>query len=336
MLPHDGSSTAWWPVLEVPTAEQWAGLRQARPLSDDVLALTPVQIDGSSTGVSLGIDARGWLHLLIPAAIQEATERLADLNCLRVRYKTIEGGVVIALSAPPSHERVFTPFCREIIEAVVVQKRDASRALAATVRAWQSAWKPVRQDMDKTTQVGLFGELVVLRYLLIPARGTSAVGCWSGPDFERHDFVLDHLDIEVKTTRKSRAEHEISRMDQLHVPAGKELLFVSIQLEETIGGTETLATLVDVIVDLLRGDSFALDTFMTKMVTLGWGDELRTSGELVRFNVRRTGIYAVDAAFPRLPETFSAPSGVVAIKYVVDLANLPTLDMDEALDRVRR
>jgi Putative PD-(D/E)XK family member, (DUF4420) len=85
----------------------------------------------------------------------------------------LEGSAVIELAAPPSHERVFTPFCREIIEAVVVQNREASRALTATVRAWQSAWKPVRQEMDKATQVGLFGELVVLRYLLLPSLGRT-------------------------------------------------------------------------------------------------------------------------------------------------------------------
>lgn len=323
-------------MVEVPTAEQWAALRQARPQSDDALAMAPVQIEGASTEVSLGVDSRGWLHLLIPTSVQEPVEKPADLNCLRIRHRMLEGSPVIELAAPPSHERVFTPFCREIIEAVVIQNREASRALAATVRAWQSAWKPVRQEMDKATQVGLFGELVVLRYLLIPSLGTSAVGCWSGPDFERHDFVLDRVHIEVKTTRKSRAEHEISRMDQLHVPAGKELLLVSIQLEETIGGAETLATQMDVIIDLLRTDPAALDAFMTKMVNVGWSDELRTSGELMRFNVRATGIYAVDGGFPRLPESFSAPPGVVAIKYTIDLANLPTLGMDEAMDRLRR
>jgi hypothetical protein len=113
-------------------------------------------------------------------------------------------------------------------------------------------------------------------------------------------------------------------------------LLVSIQLEETIGGAETLATQMDVIVDLLRTDPAALDAFMTKMVNVGWSDELRTSGELIRFNVRATGIYAVDGGFPRLPESFSAPPGVVAIKYTIDLANLPTLGMDEAMERLRR
>lgn len=172
-------------------------------------------------------------------------------------------------------------------------------------------------------------------YLLIPSMGSAAIACWSGPDSERHDFVLSHMHIEVKTTRKSRAEHEISRLDQLNAPPGKDLLFVSIQLEETVGGTESLATQLDAVIDLLRSDAAALDDFMAKMVNVGWNDEMRSSGEMIRFEARAHGIYPVDETFPRLPETFSPPPGVVALKYTIDLANLPAWGMEEATQLVQ-
>ena len=118
---------------------------------------------------------------------------------------------------------------------------------------------------------------------MIPGLGPAAVDQWSGPEAERHDFVGDLLHIEVKTTRKSRHEHEISRLDQLRVPDGCELLVVSIQLEQSVGGEETLATRIDSIIDLLRDDAAALDTLMTKLVNIGWSEEMRNSGELLRF-----------------------------------------------------
>jgi len=322
-------------MVDIPCTRHWSELRQARPVSDESLALVSVELEGKPTGLSIGMDNRGWLHLLVPYEERSSREPVPDLNCLRVRDRMLEGGAFIELSAPPSHERVFSPFCREIISAVCGDGREPWRALSAIVRSWQSAWKPVRPEMDKITQVGLFGELVVLRYLLIPARGSGAVASWSGPEYERHDFVLDHLHIEVKTTRKSRPEHEISRLDQLHVPANKELLLISIQLEETAAGRETLATQLDAVIDELRGDAAELDTFMTKMVNIGWSDEIRTSGELMRFELRGSGIYSVDEGFPRLPESFSPPSGVVALRYTIDLANLPTIGMDEAIQRVQ-
>ncbi|MDW3681602.1 PD-(D/E)XK motif protein [Cupriavidus sp. CV2] len=317
-------------MADGPTPQQWAKLRTMRPQSEDALATLPITADGGDTPLSIAMDQAGNLHLLIPVQSGPAGAQPSDLNGLKVRHRSLDRGEVLDLSAPPSHEQVFTPFCKEIVDAVVAQRREPWKAVAAIIRSWQSAWKPVRQAMDKTVQIGLFGELLVLRSLMIPCLGPAAVVQWSGPESERHDFVGERLHLEVKTTRKSRSEHEISRLDQLRAPAGCQLLFVSIQLEQTIGGDATLATQVDAIIDLLRGDAATLDEFMTKMVNMGWSEEMRSSGELLRFFVRGAEVYAVDDDFPRIPDDFVLPRGVVWMKYTVDLANLPTLGMDEA------
>lgn len=319
-------------MIEGLTREHWAQLRSRRPLSEDAFATLPIVVDGAATQLAMAMDQAGHLHLLIPVDHGPTGGAPPDLNGLKVRYRQLQTGNVLDLSAPPSHEGVFNPFSIEIVDAVVSQMREPWKAVAATIRAWQSAWKPVRQAMDKTVQVGLFGELLVLRSLMIPALGpTRAVDQWSGPDSERHDFVGAQLHIEVKTTRKSRPEHDISRLDQLRVPAGCQLLLVSVQLEESIGGHETLATQMDAIIDLLRGDAAALDEFMTKMVYMGWSDDMRDSGELLRFFVRGADVYAVDEDFPRLPDDFQLPSGIVSVRYTIDLANLPSLGVDEAV-----
>lgn len=306
-----------------------------RPQNEDALAVIPIVVEGKETPLCSAMGQAGLLHLLIPVAQGPGGAPPADLNGLKVRHRCLDTGEVLDLSAPPSHEQVFTPFCNEIVDAVVRQARDPWKAVAATIRVWQSAWKPARQAMDKIVQLGLFGELLVLRWLMIPTLGPAAVDQWSGPDSERHDFVGDQLHIEVKTTRKSRPEHEISRLDQLRVPAGRRLLFVSVQLEESVGGDESLATQVDAIVDLLRGDSAALDLFMTKMANMGWSEEVRNSGELLRFFLRGAEVYAVDDDFPRLPDDFFPPSGVVSVKYTVGLANLPSLGIDEVSEIIK-
>ena len=311
-------------------SNHWAQLRSVRPQSEDALATITVTMDGNGTPLLMAMDQSGQLHLLIPVDHGPTGAPPSDLNGLKVRHRRLESGEVLELSAPPSHEQVFTPFCSDILRAVVMEMREPWKAVAATIRAWQSAWKPVRPAMDKTVQVGLFGELLVLRRLMIPALGPAAVDQWSGPDAERHDFVGERLHIEVKTTRKSRPEHEISRLDQLRAQAGCQLLFVSVQLEESIGGDESLATEMDAIVDLLRRDAACLDWFMTKMANMGWSEEMRNSDELLRFFVRGAEVYAVDEDFPRLPDDFLPPSGIVSVKYTVDLANLPSLSVEEA------
>ena len=75
-----------------------------------------------------------------------------------------------------------------------------------------------------------------------------------------------------------------------------------------------------------------MDVFQAKLVQLGWSDEMRWTGELLRFHPEFSSlIFMVDDSFPRLPDDFIPPGGVVSGRYTVDLANLPSLDMDEAL-----
>jgi hypothetical protein len=287
-------------------------------------------VDGGETLLALAMDQPGNLHLLIPVESGHAGQKPSDLNGLKVRHRRLETGDVLDLSAPPSHEQVFTPFCRDVIDAVVVQQRDPWAAVAAIVRNWQSAWKPVRQEMSASVQVGLFGELLVLHSLMLPCLGPTAIDQWSGPDAERHDFVGDRLHLEVKTTRRSRPEHEISRIDQLRVHRGVRLLLVSVQVEQSVGGSETLATQIDCVIDTLRPHPATLDDFMVKLSNMGWSEEMRNFGELLRLNLGDTFVYEVDDEFPRIPDNFAPPSGVVAVKYTVDLANVPAVGFDEA------
>jgi Putative PD-(D/E)XK family member, (DUF4420) len=322
-------------MVDGPTPEQWAELRTRKPASDDALSTFPITSGGIETPLFMAIDSARNLHLLIPVQRGPIDSKPPDLNGLKVRHRRLETGEFLDLVASPSHEQVFTPVCKDVLTAIWIEQRDPWLAVSAIIRTWQLVWRPARQEMEKTAQVGLFGELLVLQTLMIPCLGPAAVGQWSGPDSERHDFVGDCLHIEVKTTRKSRHEHEISRLDQLRVPSGCQLLFVSIQLEQSVGGNETLASRMDAIIDLLRSDALALDNFMAKMVNMGWSEEMRNSGELLRFFVREAFVYVVDNDFPRLSDDFQPPSGVVWVRYTVDLANLPALGLEEATELIK-
>ena len=230
-------------MADGPTPLQWAELRTKRPSSEDTLVTTPITVDGAETPLLMAMDQPGCLHLLIPVRHGPEGQKPSDLNGLQVRHRRLDIGQVLDLLAPPSHEQVFTPFCRDVVDTVVGQRREPWAAVAASIRAWQSAWKPVRQEMEKSVQIGLFGELLVLNTLMLPSIGAAAIDQWSGPEFERHDFVGGRLYLEVKTTRRSRAEHEISRLDQLSVPDGRRLLFVSVQVEQSVGGAENFSRL---------------------------------------------------------------------------------------------
>jgi hypothetical protein len=319
-------------MTDVPSPEDWAQLREQRPSFEEALTTREVTIDGHATGILLAIDHQADLHLLIPVTGPPATQEPADLNGLKVRHRVTPDGDYLGLLASAAHEHVFTPVCREVINAVHARHREPWAAVGNIIRQWQSAWRPSRQAMSKPAQVGLIGELLILLRVMVPALGPQAVFHWSGPRRERHDFIRGSIHLEVKTTRGSRHEHEISRLDQLWAPAGRRLLLASIQIEESVGGSETLADLIDELVQTFRVDSAASDDFLTKLVQVDWDDEMRRSGELLRFHFRDAVLYEVDETFPRLPDGFTPPAGVIGIRYTISLANLPPLDASDVID----
>lgn len=319
---------------EFPGPEHWIDLRLRKPPSDDQLAVLDVPDGEAGRGMLLAIDGGGDFHLLIPLVAPASAEDPPDLNGIRVRRRSIGESFYLDLIAPASNERVFSGMCGEVINAVAVRGREPAAATAAIVRKWQAALRNSKTMMEQKAQVGLVGELYVLKQLMLPLLGPVAIDQWSGPHLERHDFVSADVHIEVKSTRKSRHEHEISRGDQLNAPPGKSLLLVSVQLESTIGGDVTLATLIDEILAEVQDDFTAQAEFIDKVERIGWSDLMRPSPELMRFYVRAVAMFEVDDEFPRLPDDLELPSGIVSVRYTVSLANLPSLGEDEVAERV--
>jgi hypothetical protein len=304
----------------------WQELLRNRPIAEDQLAVADVQRDGAATGIQAAVDTARELRLRIPVTGPPTRTLPPDFNGPRIRHREVSSGQWLELSAPAAHEAMFAALCSQVVDAVHVEGREPWAAANTIVRNWQSAWRPVRQPMSKAEQTGLIGELIILRELWLPALGPSVVHLWSGPDTERHDFVGRMLHMEVKATRSSRHEHEISRVDQLSAVAGRRLLLASVQLEISAAGVESLATLIDDISATIGADPAAVDGFMSRVRDMEWSDEMRRSPELMRFNVRDAQIFEVDDEFPRLPEGFALPPGVTAIRYTISLMNLARLD----------
>jgi hypothetical protein len=226
------------------------------------------------------------------------------------------------------YENIFTPLANQMFEGVAVQGRKPIDAVADAIAEFRGAMKPLKATMTLSEQIGLVGEIWVLRHVLIPALGARACRLWTGPNAERHDFVGDGAHVEVKSTIRSEDRHEISRLDQLRAPAEKQLLLASVQLERTIDGDMTLATLIDAVIADLGTDGYAIAEFRSRLASARWHDELRQSSELQRFNLRDVQFFEVEGTFPRIPDDYVPPRGIVSIKYSIDLSARAALDRD--------
>ncbi|ACG78837.1 hypothetical protein PHZ_c2428 [Phenylobacterium zucineum HLK1] len=316
--------------------ETWRALRASRPVGEDQVATAPLVHAGVETSLSLAVSASGDLHLLAPVQGPPTRSLPQDYNGLRLRERRLGDQVCLDLCSPAAHERMFATLCSELADAILTDGRDPWAAAIVIVQRWQTAWRPVRQPMSRSAQIGAIGELLMLQTLWLPALGPDAVHYWSGPDRERHDFVTPRLHMEVKATTRSRHEHEISRVDQLRTPEDRRLMLASVQLEESAMGVVSVASLADQLVEALRADPAALDGFLLRLSGLDWSEEMRRSPDLVRCHLRDAQIFEVDDDFPRLPADFVLPDGVLAIRYTISLANLPYLDVADVRRDIRR
>lgn len=303
------------------TQERWALLREQRLPYEDIYEQATQDLEAALIGVS----DDGRLHLLL--AIDVVPLNLPpDLQSLQVRI--LEGGQIwLDVCARSHHEELLTLVANKILHAIHIEGRDPAVSVERIIDDMRAALRPLAPDLGTTEQIGLFGELWVLSNVLFPTLGPRVCHLWSGPESERHDFVGQGVHIEVKTTTRSEPKHEISRIDQLKPPRNKRLLFVSVMLEKSLGGDETLADRVDEIRGKLGSDGHALDVFDSRLAQLGWHEGLRQNGALLRFTFRDVHVFEVTGTFPRLPDDYIPPLGVTGIKYSINVGSLPSLEV---------
>ena len=303
------------------TQARWTVLREQRPPYEDIYEQAIEALDAALIGVS----DDGRLHLLL--AIDGAPHTLPpDLQSLQVRI--LEGGKIwLDVSARSHHEELLTLVANKVLHAICIEGRNPAVSVERIIDDMRAALRPLAPDLGTTEQIGLFGELWVLSNVMFPTLGPRVCHLWSGPESERHDFVGQEVHVEVKTTTRSEPRHEISRIDQLKPPINKRLLFVSVMLEKSLGGNETLADRVDEIREKLGSDGHALDVFDSRLAQLGWHEGLRQTGALLRFTFRDVHVFEVTGTLPRLPDDYVPPLGVTGIKYNINVGSLPSLDV---------
>jgi hypothetical protein len=111
---------------------------------------------------------------------------------------------------------------------------------------------PKKWFLSKQQEQGLYGELLVLKELVIKY-GDEAINFWLGPEKNMHDFYLKTIDLEVKTNLKVVSNKiRISNENQLTQIQNRELYLVVINMEENSSIGQNIKDLFVQITDLLK------------------------------------------------------------------------------------
>lgn len=209
-----------------------------------------------------------------------------------------------------------------VADRVQLEGSEPLAALAETLKTWDSILS-TRTRLSAEAEVGLFGELLVVRALL----GTGAGGgtAWRGGFGEEHDFGFPDADVEVKTTSGEKRRHWIHGLTQL-VETGKTPLWL-LSVQVTRGGEdqgERLPELIDDVFSMAQGpDRTRIEA---NLAQVGWNDEQRDLFD-ERWRLRATPMaFRVDADFPRLTPALLAQAGIDTtplrqVAYEIDLTD---------------
>lgn len=215
-----------------------------------------------------------------------------------------------------------------LIESVVDQLR-AGASFRHSVSEAVFALKDLvasRRRLTEEKEIGLIGELLVLRHAVEATDETTAIGSWLGPLAEEHDFAFADFDAEVKTTKSESRTHLIGSDTQLEPSPGRPLHLVSVQVTRA-GNADAGFTLPTLIGELRSLLDQTLRTFDAALEGLGWHPE---DADLykVPYSLRSTPrAYFVDDEFPaitsaRLDQIVPKRPHVSSVTYRVNVTDL--------------
>lgn len=203
------------------------------------------------------------------------------------------------------------------------------QSFAASVIDALAAYEEVltrRRSMSEADQIGLLGELLVVEGLMRRIGPAPTLASWLGSVAEEHDFSLDQIDVEVKTTSKERRSHWISSLSQLEPKLSRALYLLSLQITRAGSGPgRSLVDLVGAVRALAPNSRSSLDPLIEARGFRDGDADLYPTRWVLR---TQPIFYLVDESFPAitstsLPRAVPRPDLVTALNYQLDLTDYP-------------
>ena len=269
---------------------------------------------GSLAGVSMPSDSRGLM--------------------MRMSHRgdgAAETDVELVLT-DAQHRDIFDLLVRDLVEAAE-QPEDETVGVArllARLSDWQQLLRRLSpRGMSAEAQLGLWGELWVMREVLAPAMGIAgALDAWRGPLGADQDFQMGAVCMEVKTS----AAHGLDRIPiaserQLEVPEDVALVLVGLSVDARLGHGETLEDMVRAVRSS-AAEVGCLSMLDDRLDSSGYGSEDAHPHADMGYSVRSLAPFLVGTGFPRLVSA-DLPVGVADVRYRVSLASCRPHMMDE-------
>jgi hypothetical protein len=196
---------------------------------------------------------------------------------------------------------------------------EAIRQVERRLLAWQACLRLRRRALSKEEQIGLLGELEILRLIAAEIGFHHAIEAWQGPLCRLHDFSRSGTAVEVKAVLGVGALLYISRFEQL-VDAGLSALLVARpRFREDPAGRTLPKTVDDIREQIRQSEPDILWLFNDRLLHAGYIDG--RSDDRLRVHLDDVYGFEVGEGFPRITPS-SIPLGIVEVRYAIDERSL--------------
>ena len=307
--------------------EVWSSLRT--PVAQNDITGKRAPDLPSDRSVYLGLDGTGRRHLLVQvpdeteAVVQRDTRGL-QVGTARFRIGDNPEALYIDLVCiDASQNLTFSAVAQDLLVAMN-QSNSPTDAVVGALNRWKAFWRVRPAGLSREEALGLFGELWFLRRWFGPV-DAEKIERWMATPGTRHDFQWPVASVEVKTAATSAVDgpaHLISGLDQLDDPETGRLFLFSLQVVDDVLAGNTLAGLVDGLIEELRSSDAGLVLLNEKLAGYGYnpaeGDDYQR-----RLRIIGERLYLVDEGFPRLTRgSFqpAIPTGIGDISYTLRMS----------------
>lgn len=317
----------------------WSSLRGDDPtLGWQAISLPPAGPIGIQAGRRSPDNAEAIL-LTFPAGSVKPAERLPEGQGFSVERVDSDGGDKLRLALTRKAAGSAEFFALMACDVVGALDESASsgepeakllRTLLGRVGAWQEFMRKGSQSLSAEAEIGLFGELTLLRTIIdagVPP--AVAIDSWFGPLDGVRDFEIGTGAIEVKATlSKTGFPARIFSLEQLDDSARQPLFLAAVRLRQVEAG-QSLPELVAEMRDVAAGEAEAVRLLSERLIAAGYFDG-NADCYRRRFSHDAPRVLEVKDDFPRLVPG-NVPLGVTKAAYEIDLdkvggASIPASD----------
>lgn len=251
-------------------------------------------------------------------------KRIESSKAIDVKiYRKLSGKVYICFDLlNQSVYSLFLTFCSDIIFSTRnIKKQNIVEFITRRWDMWRTMFKKPYSNLLTENEIkGLIGELIFLKFYMIPKYGEIlAVESWMGPNMLHKDYEIYNTWYEIKSINSSSLTVKISSVEQLDSQEIGELVIVKMDKSNSqVEMCVTLNRLVDEIQNLIK-DFDTKIKFTCKLGEIGY--YLDEEYDSYNYKILDIDRYIVNNEFPKVIKD-SLKDGIVRVSYEIALNSI--------------